>query len=201
MKKNVDKQAIDAIMRSVTPTLPPLTKQENVFVQVVAETGNRTKAAKKAFGIKDDNYAGLKGSRMIRKDKIVKTLKSMADHLPIELLAENHLKLFKQKQVSYFVFPRNMKDAEIVGHVKAAGIDVITVRESDKGKMAFYSIPDTNAISRGLDFAYKIKGDFAPEKKVAVNLNVTQELEETAFEAISNFIGYDNSTRHNQERE
>src|SRR3990167_6703434 len=81
-------------------------------------------------------------------------------------VGDKHKELLDQKAVSYFVFPRKMPDDEIVAHVKAAGIDVITVRESDKGKMAFYSIADTQALKGGLEMIYKIRGDYAAEKHI-----------------------------------
>lgn len=97
----------------------------------------------------------------------------MAEFLPDSFLVDAHKQLFSQKQVAYFTFSKAMSDAEIIEHVRAAGIEVITVREGEKGKMAFYSIPDAAAIKNGLDMAYKIGGKYPKEGSgVAVQVNI-----------------------------
>lgn len=47
-----------------------LSTQEKDFVKEVIKTGNLTQSVKKAYNEEDDNYAGVKGQRLIRKDKI-----------------------------------------------------------------------------------------------------------------------------------
>ena len=148
-----------------------LTKQEAKFTKVVAETGNKTLAVKTAFGIKDDNYAGVKGNRLLRKDKIQKAIKSIADSIPDDLLITKHKLLLEQKQLAYFIFSKKIEDDEIADHMKANGLDLIVIRETDKGKMAFYSIFDANAIAKGLDMGYKIKGTYAPVKGITLSLS------------------------------
>lgn len=64
-----------------------------------------------------------------------------------------------------------MEDEEIKDHVTAAGLTVITIRSSEKGKLAFYSIPDVQAKKAALDMAYKLKGSYAPEKSISMNLS------------------------------
>lgn len=93
--------------------------------------------------------------------------------MPDTLITERHRNLLEQKRVDYFVFPKTMSDEEIVGHVNASGLEVITVRTSDKGKMAFYTVADAMAISKAIDMAYKLKGSYAPEKSVTLNLTET----------------------------
>ena len=108
-----------------------LTKQEQTFVAEVIETGNQTKAAQKAFKIKDPNYAGVKGHDLIRKPKIVNAIQ---EALPDDLLAQVHvegLQATKGEEVDYF------------------------------------------ARHKYLDTAYKLKGSYAPEK--SINMNVTIE--------------------------
>lgn len=72
-----------------------LSKQDQEFVREVAITGNQTQAAKKAYGITDNNYAGVKGLKAIRKDKIAiaveEVKKSIADQIPDDLLVKVHL--------------------------------------------------------------------------------------------------------------
>ncbi len=140
-----------------------LTKKQQGFVKDYVETGNGTQAALKNYDTDSPNVANQIALDNLRKPTVIEAIKGIAQHLDEETLAANHKKLFEQVRVEYFVFPKTMEDEEIVAHVKAAGIDVITIRPSDKGKMAFYSIPDSNAIKSGLDMAYKIKGTYAAE--------------------------------------
>lgn len=90
-------------------------------------------------------------------------LEVLEEYLPDDVLSQNHKELLNQKRIEYFVFPKKMDDAEIKGHVSAAGLTLIVVRESDKGKLAFYSIPDAQAKKAALEMAYKLKGKFVDD--------------------------------------
>lgn len=72
-------------------------------------------------------------------------------------LLEAHNELLDARQPAYFTFAKTLSDEEITGHVEAAGFRVIVIRNSDKGKLAFYSTVDTNARKSALDMAYKLK--------------------------------------------
>lgn len=168
--------------------LEKLSKKDQEFVKEIVLTGNGTEAVKKVYGAKNDNAAAANASKKLTKPKFAEAVAelrlSLAQRLPDDILEENHKALFKQKRVDYFVFPKTMEDEEIKQHVLANGLEVITVRTSDKGKMAFYSIPDAMAISKGLDMGYKLKGAYAPDKSINLNLNgdivATEELEALA---------------------
>ena len=147
-----------------------LTKQDAKFIEEVVRTGNQTSAARKAYGIENANVAGVKANRALRNVKIQDAIQKLSDSIPNDLIIQKHIELFDQRKVEYFVFPKSMSDEEIIEHVNASGIEVITVRESDKGKMAFYSIPDTNAIKSGLDMAYKLKGEYATDPDKTTNI-------------------------------
>ena len=109
------------------------------------------------------------------KSGLIKTTKGwqelMEKHLPNRLLAKEHKDLLAQKKIDYFVFPKRMDDEEIYGHVEAAGLTLIVTRESDKGKMAFYSIPDAQAKQKALDMAYKLKGLYVKEEPPTIPPN------------------------------
>lgn len=159
-----------------------LSKKDKIFVKEIIKTGNQTQAAKKAYGIKKDDYAGKKGSIQVRKGKIKETIERYGDRFPDEMLAEKHMELLNQKQVAYFVFPKFMDDEEITEKVNSAGFEVIVIRFGEKGKYAFYSNSDSNAKKAAIDMAYKIKGSYAPEKK-------TIELDEELLAAVKNRVG------------
>ncbi len=121
-----------------------LTKQEKTFVEVVAETGNKTKAASKAFKIKDPNYAAVKGNRLLRKAKIVNALE---EALPDDLLLQVHREGLK---ASREVWKNNNESGEIE-----------QVSEE----------PDFAVRHKYLDTAYKLKGSYAPEKNVTLTID------------------------------
>lgn len=162
-----------------------LSKKDKVFIKEVIKTGNQTQSAKKAYGIKDDNYAHVKASRLIQKDTIKKTIDRYADRFSDEELEKHHKELLNQKQVAYFVFPKFMDDDEIEEKVNAAGFNVIVIRFGEKGKYAFYSISDANAKKSALDMAYKIKGTYAPEKK---SIEIDEDLLEAVKGRVSNIL-------------
>lgn len=85
-------------------------------------------------------------------------------YLPESKLLDHHDKLLNLKQLNYFSFSKDMPDEEIKSHLNANGIDVVNIRYTDKGKLAFYSMDDANAKKGALDMAYKLKGSYAAEK-------------------------------------
>lgn len=87
----------------------------------------------------------------------------MQQHLPDELLAEKHHELLQSRQVNRFIFSPKLDDLEITEIVNAAGFNVIVIRKSPMGKMAFYSVPNIRGVERGLDMGYKLKNRYAPE--------------------------------------
>jgi len=79
-------------------------------------------------------------------------------YLPDDILAEKHRELLSQVRIEYFMFPKGLDDEEIRGHLEANGLTCLNVRMSDKGKMAFYAIPDSQARSKAIEMGYKLKG-------------------------------------------
>jgi len=69
--------------------------------------------------------------------------KALAERLPDDLLEEKHLALLNKTEKKY--------DTE--------------------GNMVSEEI-DTNAVSKGLDMAYKVKGSYAPDKNINMNVNI-----------------------------
>lgn len=150
-----------------------LTKKQRGFVKDYLATGNGTQAALNNYDIQSkepERVASVIAAENLVKPSIVKAVESV---LSKELLTEKHLELLEQTRIDYFVFPKWMEDDEIVIHVEdATGIKVLNVKETEKGKMAFYAIADAQARGKALDLAYKLRGDYAPEKSVSVNVQV-----------------------------
>lgn len=128
-----------------------LTKQEKKFVEIKAETGNGAFAAKEAFAIEDPNYAAVKASRLLRKDNIIQAIQ---DALPDDLLSERHLELLNKRD--NYTYHTSFKDEN--------GKEQVEVHKIDLG-------PEVQAVTKGLDMAYKIKGSYAAEKHVNLNLD------------------------------
>lgn len=116
-----------------------LTKQERKFVEIKATTGNGTLAAQKAFGIKDNNYAGVRASKLIRKAKIVNAIEKA---LPDSLLLKVHRE----------------------------GLNAKLFRYSPEGELM--QLDDFATRHKYLDSGYKLKGSYAPEKSLNVNVSI-----------------------------
>ncbi len=139
-----------------------LTKKEKEFAKEVTLTGNATKSVKKVFGIKDDNYAAVKGTRLLRKAKIQRVVKSIADQIPDKLLVKKHLALLNKEEV---ITKNNMTTGEV---------DVI-----ETGQI------DAVAVKAGLDMAYKLKGHYAPEEKnVSIKVEKLEEIQNATQEIL-----------------
>jgi phage terminase small subunit len=122
-----------SIPRQAKSKLSKLSKQERKFIEIKAETGNGTLAAKEAFGIDKDNNAAVKAHELLRNPKIVNALQ---EALPDELLAKVHKE----------------------------GLEA--TREDQ---------PDFAVRHKYLDSAYKLKGSYAAEKHLNINLEVNEE--------------------------
>lgn len=132
--------------------IQPKTRIKKVFDKVV-ESGGSVSKAMTEVGYKPGH---AKNPQKITKSKSWEKL--LQTHLPDSLLAKSHKELLNQRRIEYFVFPKKMEDEEIMDHVTAAGLRTIVIRESDKGKLAFYSIADAQAKKFALEMAYKLKG-------------------------------------------
>lgn len=127
-----------------------LSKQDQDFVKEVALTGNQTQSAKNAYGIENDGSARVKGHKQLTKINIATAVeevkKSLAERIPDELLERVHL---EGLEASKEVWKNNNESGEIE-------------KVSEE--------PDYAVRHKYLDSAYKLKGAYAPEK--SVNLNI-----------------------------
>jgi len=147
-----------------------LTRKQKGFVKDYLNGEPGVKAALNNYDTKDYDTAAVIASENLRKPQVINAIQ---EALPDELLAEKHLSLLEQTKIDYFVFPKYMTDEEIVEHVEdSTGIKVLNVRESEKGKMAFYALADATARGKALEMAYKLKGSFAADKHMNLNVDV-----------------------------
>lgn len=128
-----------------------LTKKQKGFVKDYLETGNGTQSALRNYNTKDENTANQIAIENLRKPTIQNAIKSIADSIPEELIIEKHLALLNKEEV---VTKNNMTTGEV---------DVIPTGQID-----------VQAVSKGLDMVYKLKGSYAPDK--AINLNIETKI-------------------------
>ena len=124
-----------------------LTAQEQVFVKEVVKTGNKTKAVVKAYQEEDPNYAGVKGHRLLRKDKIQNAIQTLADRIPEDKL---HTVLMEGLEAGKHIYKNNNESGEI----EDMGVE-----------------PDYAVRHKYLDTALKLKGEY-PTDSSQPNLNI-----------------------------
>ena len=135
-----------------------LTKQDKKFIDEYVEHGNGTKAAKKAFEIVDPNYAGVKAHETLRNPKIINAIE---EALSDDVLAKVHSEGLEANKV-----------------ISAN----ITYGDADEKTNDFIEIPDHATRAKFLDMGYKVKGRYAAEKHLTVNvdLEVSDDIKDLA---------------------
>ena len=152
----------------------PLTEKENIFVKKYSKTGNATKSALVAFDTKDPHSAHGIAANVLQRPVVQRALQSIADRLPNDLLVRKHKKLLEQKMLNYFSFKRTMTDEDIAEHFRINNWTLINIIDTEKSRMAYYAIDDAQAIAKGLEMAYKLKGLYqADEVKHSGSVNIT----------------------------
>lgn len=155
MKATPKKKVVNKVKTSrQSPTL-----RAKKAVKLALENGGNVSKAMREAGYSE---AMAKNPQKLTQSKAWNDI--MEEVFPDNFIVEQHRKLFESRQLDYFVFSKSMLDEEIRQHVEAAGLSVIVIRASDKGKMAFYSTPNDIVRQKALADIYKIKGRYAPEK-------------------------------------
>lgn len=154
----------------ITEVLPEkkkrkLTAKQRGWVRDYLATNNASEATRRNYDVAPGTVTSL-ASENLAKPSIQEAIR---EAIPPDFLTQKHQELFAAKKLDYFVFPKVMEDDEIVAHCASVGVTVITVRLSDKGKMAFYTMPDAQAIKNALEMSYKIAGAFVPETGLGEN--------------------------------
>lgn len=134
-----------------------LTKKERGFIGDYIETGNGAEAARRNYNIggKGGSLTKIKAeltAGAIATENLKRPIiqKAIAERLPDELLEERHLELLNKREVF----------------------------KEFNGEGRMIDQPETQAVSRGLDMAYKIKGAYAPEKHLVIATQVPKEVKD-----------------------
>lgn len=146
-----------------------LTRKQSKYVDGVVEHGNGTRAVLDAYETNDPIVAKSISSENLTKPYIVKEIASRLSEGDID---KAHESLITAVRLDYFVFPTTMQDDEIKDHVEAQGLTLLNVRKSDRGKLAFFTLPDGASRGKGIELWHKIHGTFAPEKKLVAHVTV-----------------------------
>ena len=164
-----------------------LTKKQKGFVKDYVKTGIASLAVKKNYNVANDNVARNIGSENLTKPNIVKTLQEM---FPDDLLAEKHLELLNAGFIEKIGFEKDIEDEDILEVFKQAkGCKVLYIRHYiDLDKTAYVQVIDNNARKNALEMAYKLKGSYAPEKSVQVQVKINIEQQEKINKAIDEVI-------------
>lgn len=124
-----------------------LTKKQKGFVQDYVETGNGVQSALKNYDTDDYRTANAIAVENLQKPAIQNAIKSIADSIPDKDLIRVHK---EGLEASKKVFKNNNESGEI----ELVGEE-----------------PDYAVRHKYLDSAYKLKGVYAPEKSISLNLN------------------------------
>lgn len=97
-------------LKSISESIEKLTFKEKGFVKDYVKTGNATKAVLNNYDTKDENIAASIGSQNLRKLKIQKVIKSIADKIPDDRLLEVHL---EGLEAGKHIYKNNNESGEI----------------------------------------------------------------------------------------
>lgn len=122
-----------------------LTKKRRGFVKDYVKTGNATEAAVRNFDVKDREVAKSVGSELLTfpdvKEAVEKITRALAERIPDDLLEKVHIE----------------------------GLAATQGRFTPEGELI--QLPDYSTRHKYLDSGFKLKGAYAPEKSVTLNLN------------------------------
>lgn len=128
-----------------------LTKKQKGFVKDYIKTGNGTEAALNNYDVANEHVAAVIASENLTKPEIVN---SIQEALPDELLATVHLEGLMATKRS------------------GTGGMLLNPKKGEFGHTDVDETPDYAVRHKYLDSAYKLKGSYAAEKHVNLNLDV-----------------------------
>lgn len=153
-----------------------LTKKQRGFIRDYVLTENGVQSALKNYNVESYQTAAVIANENLNKpyiaEEVNRVKKTVAEALTDELLLQKHLELLDQTRFEYFTFSKKMSDEEITQKVNSVGVELVVIQDGEKGKYAFYKTVDSVARKGGLEMAYKLKGSYAPDKTVNVNVEL-----------------------------
>jgi len=150
-------------------------KQRKAIDNLVANGGNKAKA------LRDARY-----SRAVERNPS-KVFDSLAvkdflnEILPDDYLYNKTHELIEARTIRVLMFPAKAKDKDIEKVLEDIEGKVITITENKteiggkvvvSSKTVYVNVPSNSAKKNGIDIACKIKGTYAPEKKINANFGL-----------------------------
>ncbi len=156
-----------------------LTKKQQGFVEDYLETGNATEAAERNYDVKDRSVANAIGAENLSKPSIRNVIMSIADSLTEEELTIKHKQLLNANNMERHSFDEATPDnviEEVIKKMEGHELLHIVENKNTEGKVyskyAYVKVPDNQTQDKALDKAYKIKGTYAPEKSINLDLQI-----------------------------
>lgn len=139
------------------PKDPRLTKKKRIFAKEVAKGETPPKAAAKAYNTSSYGSAQSIGHQLIKDPSVQEAIKEYADRIPNDTLERVHMELIEKREVTTRYVRKTNDDGEVE----------VTQELVDLG-------PDTQAASKGLDMAYRLKGLYKdkPQSTVIVPIPI-----------------------------
>lgn len=125
-----------------------LTKKQKGFVKDYIQTGNGVKSALNNYDTEDYNTANQIAIENLQRPIIQKAIESLADQIPDEDLIKVHKEGLNAGKTIF-------KNNNSTGEIEEVGYE-----------------PDYATRYKYLDSAYKLKGSYAAEKSVALNVTM-----------------------------
>lgn len=150
----------------------------------------RAKPLTKKEIMKQAGYSAAiaKNPALIMESKTFKQL--LEENLPEDLVTKRHQELLSSATINHYEFyshgktnskakatgKHHLSDEEIRTLVESvAGCKLIYIKQFGTGtKVAYFSQPDNRSRKDAIDLAYKLRGSFAPEK--SLNVNITKNV-------------------------
>lgn len=159
-----------------------LSIKQQRFVRDVVATGEPTEAAARNYKVKNRITASVIASENLKKPYIADAIMRALDD---ETLAKKHEQLLHAATLEKLWFHEDDTEEDIKAVVaKMPGYELlhIVVKRGKRGRKdvvesvyAYVKGPDNVAQDKALDKAYKIKGTYAPEKKVELHAYMIEE--------------------------
>ncbi len=158
-----------------------LTTKEKGFVSDIVKGENGVRAALNNFDTTNYNSAGVLAHEYLNKPKIINAIELALND---EMLKEKHLELMNAMSLDHMTFPVGPKkneteddtilsDEEIKEMLSTVGCTVRRIVHGEQARHVYFWTPDNTSRDKALDKAYKIRGKYAAEKHI--NLNIDAE--------------------------
>lgn len=175
-------------MDSITPEKPKrrLSKKQKGFVKDYIKTGNGVEAAMNNYDIQSKdkiNVANVIAVENLQKPTIQQAIAEYASRFPEEDIIKKHNELLNASSLERINFDADDDDETVKKVVaKLPGYTLLHIVNytNDDGevtsKYAYVRAPDNLAQDKALDKVYKLKGSYAAEKNLNVNVDIKADV-------------------------